>query len=322
MIYKSIPINYYPSDLGSTYNCTITDQRQNGVTKLLSASSAFLYDLTKATNTSTNNSNSVLIQITRQSGNINLGGYEYWTNTTSSTPTSSVQLNTSSTTINISNLRDPGAKINIYGRGSGIIDTSGGYAYEGEASISSSYGINITSFSYPTSSFTVEVTPSKSYSGASIEWKNYTWYVRSNSSNNIISNVTNNINANSKGSFTVSIPWNTKWEGTPTITVYCMHLEAIVKTSSQQKIVGININRDGWQSSRYGWIVTGWSEIGGSGAKYSVPYGTYYGEPEDGWYPVQGYDSQGNYGSCWTTEHGDPIKETVGGDTYHLEYYG
>ena len=117
------------------------------------------------------------IILSRLSGKTSvLGGYEYWTNNNTSTPSNSTQLNTSSTTINIPNYRNPGAKINIYGRGQGIINTSGGYASEGNASISSSYSINITSFSYPTSSFVVEVTPSKSYSGASIEWKNYSWH--------------------------------------------------------------------------------------------------------------------------------------------------
>ena len=120
MIYKAIGITYYPSGLGSTYNCTITDQKQTNVTKSLLSSTVFLYDLNKASNTSAENDNTVSVSLSQNSGSMSLVGYSYTSNNNTYSQSLS---NVTSLDFTIQNLRDPGAAIIIYGGGKGTITT-------------------------------------------------------------------------------------------------------------------------------------------------------------------------------------------------------
>lgn len=244
-----------------------------------------------------------------------LRGYSYVTN---STTTDHQLSSTTATSFEIANFRDPKAAIFLYGGGTGTITTSGGRAQDGDAWISSSYKVSVSTFEYPSSGMTVTVTPSKSSGGGTVTWLHYDWNVRVNSDTNIISNINNNISPNSNGSFKITIPWNTKWTGTPKVTVYCQHLEATVAIPGHQVYGGFRVNKQGY-GTPIG--VTGWSLPRGQGEKRWVVYDDYPDAEQDGsYYCCTDYYGRGD---AWVgSDVGEPYYITEPGYTVELEYYG
>ena len=232
MIYKVLAIEYHPSGLGSSYNCTITDQKQSNITTTMANARVYLYDIVNANNTSVNNNNTVTISVSRNSGNMGIARYTYITNNSS---TSKALSNVSSTNFTITNLRDPGAKIIFYGSGTGNITTTGVNKSTTVAggrtfTIKASYSVSVSTFSYPNdNNVTVTVTPTYTGSGEGLEasnlWIHY-WNVKFNGISSGNYSISGNGN-HGAGSFTFKCPYDTNWTiSPPKIEVYCSAIQA------------------------------------------------------------------------------------------------
>lgn len=328
MIYKVIAIQYYPSGLGTSYNCKVNDEKQTDVTTTMNAARVYLYDISNAQNTSVNNNNTVSIYANRTSGSIALSGYSY---TTNNTTTFRALSNVTSTTVNISNLRDPGANITFYGGGSGSITTTGvdkSVKVEGGRTfrIRASYSVSVSTFSYPNNNnITVTVTPTYTGSGdgldASNYWNHY-WNVKFNGIAQGNYSISGNGNTGA-GSFTFKCPYDTKWTvSPPKIEVYCSEIEAYYSYSaSGQQVYGGFKTGGGWSSS-WGEVVTGYENAGGSGNTYYVSANTEFpGAQKDG----EGYwcISVSGYSAWVAKENGSPYYITEPGSTYsgYVTYY-
>lgn len=233
MIYKVLAIQYYPSGLGTSYECIVNDEKQTDVTTAMNSARVYLYDISNAQNTSVNNNNTVSIYANRTSGSIALSGYSYTTNNVTTFQTLN---NVTSTTVNISNLRDPGADITFYGGGSGSITVTGAdksVKVEGGRTfrIRASYSVSASIFSYPNNNYvTITVTPTYTGSGDGLDAPNY-WTHYWNVNFNGIAQGNYSISGNGNtgaGSFTFKCPYDTKWTvDSPKIEVYCSRIEAL-----------------------------------------------------------------------------------------------
>lgn len=319
MIYKVIPIQYYPSGLGTSYNCTVNDEKQTNVTTTLSDGRVYLYDISNAQNTSVDNNNTVSVYLNRTSGSINLSGYSYTSNNISRP-----QLlgNVTSTTLTIDNLRDPGAKIIFYGGGTGTITTTGvNYSKKVEGgrtfTIKATYNISVSTFTYPNNSnVTVTVTPTYTGSGSGLDSPNYWthyWTVNFNGISQTNYSISGNGNTGA-GSFTFKCPYDTKWTvSSPKIEVYCSRISAYYEYEAGGSTVthtGFRVNKGGYQNPYTG-------EYGVTGTDYSgnttfIPYGDY---PNATPYGSGTWDTgygivQSQYGESYTWT------EQQGGSTY------
>lgn len=326
MIYKVLAIQYYPSGLGTSYECVVNDEKQTDVTTTMNSARVYLYDISNAQNTSVNNNNTVSIYANRTSGSIALSGYSYTTNNATTFQTLN---NVTSTTVNISNLRDPGADITFYGGGSGSITVTGAdksVKVEGGRTfrIRASYSISASTFSYPNNNYvTITVTPTYTGSGDGLDAPNY-WTHYWNVNFNGIAQGNYSISGNGNtgaGSFTFKCPYDTKWTvDSPKIEVYCSRIEALYSYEGGGSTVthtGFRVNKGGYQNPYTG-------EYGVTGTDYSgnttfIPYGDYpnatpYGS---GTWDVGGVIVPSQYGESyeWT--------EQQGGTTYsgYITYY-
>ena len=297
MIYKVLAIEYHPSGLGSSYNCTITDQKQSNVTTTMANARVYLYDIVNANNTSVNNNNTVTISVSRNSGNIGIARYTYITNNSS---TSKALSNVSSTNFTITNLRDPGAKIVFYGGGTGNITTTGvnkSTTVEGGRTftIKASYRVSVSTFSYPNNNnITVTVTPTYTGNGDGLDTPNYWnhyWNVKFNGITQGNYSISGNDNTGA-GYFTFKCPYDTNWTvSPPKIEVYCSEIEAYYSYSaSEQQVYG------GFETNSG--IISGFPDDGTGKPDTSVPSAQQYLVPGNTRFP-NATKYNGGYGTYY-----------------------
>ena len=304
MVFKTIPLTFYPTALRSNYNATITDYRQTNVTSSALNATVYLYDKDK---TPVLAANPVTIKMTRiNASGATIRGYKYISN---DVITKKALTAAASNTLKITDLRDPGAKIIFFGGGTGTIkftNTSKSYSVSGKTiKAGVTFSINKTSFEYPTSS-NVAVTVTPTYSGTNVDavkdWE-VSWNAKFSGGAELVSISGNQKNSGS-GTLTFKRTYDKETTGTPTVTIILERLRAYYSFSASGTKVKYAIVKDGGAS--------GYENADGSGTGYWVPGGT---ETEvDGNYD----ETYGMYYFTWTASWGEEVTAWVYRDNVNI----
>lgn len=193
-----------------------------------------------------------------------LRGYSYTTNNV--TTKNSINA-TNSYTFSISNLRDPGARIVLFGSGTkriaGGSATAYGYLNNG-TQISATMTVSVTpnSFSYPGS---VTITPSLSGSGSGATFDSFNKWIVYWGNNSLYTS-----SANSPSSFNITLNYDSEI-AEDTIYFLPISFSVYYKVSYQGDLNGVTVNGD----------VTGWYNDGVSNRPVLVRGGYYSGASYD-----------------------------------------